>query len=185
MDALGLYIMYLLILILVCIIFFFIKFIINFLKVNGVRTIFSSLFKKENRLGTITIFSFILIFWLSFFLIFYINKKNIVTLTFFESVITEDDDEVGYNDIVYLSKTKKINITPSGSPTYLTVLSYNSKYITYKLDKTMDIEICDYHDNCKNDIIFANKKYKLSSDNAVRFFSSDRKIECFIMIGGG
>ncbi len=182
MGILGLYIMYILILLASFTIFLFIKFIINFLKVNGIKSIFESLFKKENRLGTITIFSFILIFWLSFFLIFYIYKKNIVPLYYAEITISEDNEEVTYYDMTYLSKNKKINITPSVSPTYLTVVSYDSKYLTYKLDKVMDVKICDYNDYCKKDVIVPNKEYKLSKDNIVYLFSLDKKIRCDISL---
>ena len=179
MGGVGLYIMFILIFIGVLLLYFVIKFAINFIKVNGARNIISSLFKKENKLGTITILSFILIFWLSFFFIYYNYTWPIL-----EVRKLMEDENIGYNssdEDFKVNKYKKINLSDEYS---ITITKYNMKYIEFTLDNIMyKLENKDGISYLK--LVNKNTKYKLESyGREVVFYSLDKKVEYTLDLRG-
>ena len=119
----GLYIMYGIILILAFLIFFFIKFIINFLKINGIKGIITSIKKPENIFGSLTIIIFTLIFWLSFYFIYYTNQYPTLTISKLEG-------SNNYQDTIKVNKKRQINLSNEST---LTITKYNMEDINFKI----------------------------------------------------
>ncbi len=178
MSGIGLYIMYMFIFIGVLLIFFVIKSVINFIKINGARNIISSLFKKENKLGTITIISFVLIFWLSFFFIYYNYAwPNLEIYKFFEEV---DQDNNYREDTFKVNEYEKVSLSEKYS---ITITKYNMKYIEFTLNNSMyKLENKDSIDYLK--LVKKNTKYKLDVSDDIILYSLDKKVRYTLALRG-
>ena len=170
----GLYIMYALILLLAFIIFFFVKFIINFIKINGITGIINSLKRPENIFGSLTILLFTLIFWLSFYFIYYIDQYPNLTISKLEG-------NNKYQDTIKVNKKRQINLSNEST---LTITKYNMEDINFKINTSMYKLEYDRNGFDYLKLIDKNEEYKLDVNRDLILYSLDKKVTYTLELRG-
>ena len=156
MAILNLYYPFFSILVVVLFSFFTIKFIINFFRINGIKSL-STIFKKDNKFILIIILIFTIVFWFSFYNIFYIRVYPSLNIS--ETVENAKSTNV-YTDgcvVGYDCETIRVNIT-SPKEIKLEITNYSRNFITFKLNTPMYLKECE---NCSLKLLNPNEEYKL------------------------
>ena len=138
-------------------IFLTIKFVINFFKINKIKTFFVLFWEKSNKLILFVSLIFIIVFWSAFYSIFYIRNYRSLRIT---EIIENGDYSLNYAigcEIGSNCKLENLNINFKEKIT-LEITDYSRNSATLKLDTTMYMKKCY---DCNLNILAANKEYKI------------------------
>ena len=166
----GLYIIFWIIFILVFPSYFLIKFIVNYISLNGKKPLLL-IFNKENKLFLGLIFGFTIIFWVAFFSIYYFRITPY--LNFSKEGFDTEKEKVYlsefHNCLINYDCSKIINLNQDNT---LEITSTNRDYIKFKLNTSVVVSRCT---NCDFTYLKAGKEYKLSKNQNIYFKILDQE----------
>lgn len=149
--------------------FFLIKFIVNYISLNGKKPLLL-IFNKENKLFLGLMLGFTIIFWIAFFFIYYFR---IYQRLYFakESFDIESNEVMSEIDFCYInSDCPKFRDLGQGHTFEIT--STNRDYIKFKLNTSIIVTRCT---NCNLTYLKAGEEYKLSKNQKIYFNILDQE----------
>ena len=144
------------------------KYVIIFFKTNKIKSLLTILFKKENKIIIIILIIFTIIFWFSFYKIYYIKIFPSLKIT-----ETNETNSTHINTTNYIISDgiKQINLNDE---LILEITDISREYIVFKLNNSMYLKECE---NCNLNILNQNTEYKLSLNNRVFLINIDSNFQ--------
>lgn len=137
--------------------YFIISSIINFFKLNSLKTLFTIYFKKENKFIIINSFIFTIIFWFLFYILFY--NKIYPSLKITENIKIDNSFEVYSNSFNIETKDKLENLNiSSNKDIFFQITYFKRNFVILKFNQTMYYKECY---NCKLKLLNKKQEYKL------------------------
>ena len=122
--------------------------------------------RPENIFGSLIIFLFTLIFWISFYFIYYINEYPTLTISKLEG-------SNNYQDSIKVNKKKQINLSNEST---LTITKYGMEDINFKINSKMYQKEFDENGFDYLKLIDKNEEYKLDISRDIILYSLDKKV---------
>lgn len=157
---LNLYYIFWIIFVFFVLLFLFLKFFTNFFKVNGIKSFFQVLFQRNNRFILFTLILFSILFWFSFYTLFY--QRSYPSFRITEHLV---NNEINTSSCILGDNCNNLDINISYQEEILIdVVDYSRNYVTFKVNKTMYLKECE---NCNLNILYKDKEYKLKLNDSI------------------
>ena len=172
----DLYLIFWTIFILVFPAFFLIKFIVNYISLNGKKPLLM-VFNKDNKLFLGLMFGFIIIFWLAFFFIYYFNIYPRLYVTKLSFDTERNGVYMSEKTWCYInSNYPKIEDCPKfkslGQGNTLEITRTNRDYVKFKLNTSVVVTRCT---NCDFTYLKVDEEYKITKNQKISFNIIDEK----------
>ncbi len=160
----DLYLAFWIIFILVFPAYFLIKFIVNYISLNGKKPLLL-IFNKENKLFLGLMAGFIIIFWVAFFSIYYFRVTPYLnyykeTLDIESNIVYQAESN---NCLINYNCSKFIDLNQGNT---LEITSTSRDYIKFKLNTSVIVTRCT---NCDLTYLKVDEEYKLSKNQKIYF----------------